>query len=390
MARSLGLLLWLVPLCAIGAGSYYGWMQYQLIRSRPEVSTGLVQAMTTGEAEKLLSAKGYLKSRNHATIGSKVPGRVQRLFIEEGMKVKKGQLLAIIDHNEVDAQLETRNAQILRAKADLEESKVDLADKKRKAARGTRLAAKGTLSTEEADQAEAAALMTTARVASLEATIKYQEAMVRETREALKDKEITAPFDGTISSKNTEVGEILNSAGSGSGGKSGIASIDDLTHMEVETDVSENMLSRIAVGQPAEISVSAVPDKRYRGKLRRIIPLSDRARGTVKVLVEILEPEDRLYPELVATVHFLPDKALKTPDTGKVQLFAPKSALFEENGRSHVWVVAANNKLRKTPVDVVVTKDDLARVESGLSAGDIVVLKPPVSLKEGETVKIAD
>ena len=160
--------------------------------------------------------------------------------------------------------------------------------------------------------------------------------------------------------------------------------------MDVETDVSENLLSRLAIGQPAEISVAAAPNKRYRGRLRQIIPISDRARGTVKVKVEILDPDDKLFPELVATVHFLPDKAHQGPDVGKSHLFVAKSALFDEGGHSHVWAVDAKGAVRKTRVEVVVTNDDLARVESGLKAGDTVVLAPSKTLRDGEAVKIAD
>ena len=119
--------------------------------------------------------------------------------------------------------------------------------------------------------------------------------------------------------------------------------------MDVETDVAENLLSRIALGQPAEISVSAVPSKHYRGRLRQIIPISDRARGTVKVKVEILDPDEHLFPELVATVHFLPDKAHQGPDVGKSHLFVPKSALFEEGGHSHVWKVDAKDIAPQDP-----------------------------------------
>ena len=109
--------------------------------------------------------------------------------------------------------------------------------------------------------------------------------------------------------------------------------------MEVETDVAENLLSRVALGQPAEVSVSAVPSKHYRGRLRQIIPMGDRTRGTVKVKVEILDPDEHLFPELVATVHFLPDKALNNPDASRPFLFVPKAAVFEENGHDYAWVV---------------------------------------------------
>lgn len=144
------------------------------------------------------------------------------------------------------------------------------------------------------------------------------------------------------------------------------------------------------LGQPTEISVSAVPSKHYRGRLRQIIPLSDKASGMVKVKVEVLDLDEHLFPGLAATVHFLPDKAHKGLDVGKSHLFLPKSAVFEEGGHSFAWLVDPRMTIHKTRVEVVVTNDDLARVESGLKAGDSVILRPNQALHDGEGVKVAD
>src|SRR5205807_2836991 len=128
-----------------------------------------------------------------------------------------------------------------------------------------------------------------------------------------------------------------------------------------------------------------VPNKHYRGRLRQIIPMGDRTRGTVKVKVEILDPDDQLFPELVATVHFLPDKALHNPNANRSFLFVPKSAVFEENGLTFAWVVDAKAKVSRRKVEVAPTNDALARVESGLNPGETVVVNPPKTLRPGET-----
>ena len=379
----LSLLIWLIPLSMVGVGAMFAYKQYQEIRSKPEVGVDQVQSMTSGEAEKLLSAKGYLKSRNQSTIGTKVAGRVQELFVEEGTKVKKGQVLAVLEHNDLDAQLESRMAMMLRARADIEEARADLEYKRSKADRAKRLQNKNmSVSTEELQQSNSSVDMCMAHIASLEAAAKLQQSQVREIQESLANMKIVAPFDGTVVERPADLGEMI------SGGP--VLTLANLAQMDVETDVAENLLSRIALGQPAEVSVSAVPGKHYQGRLRQIIPISDRARGTVKVKVEILDPDDQLFPELVATVHFLPDKSHRGADVGKSHLFLPKSALFEEGGHSQVWRVDAKNTLRKTRVEVVVTNDELARVESGLKAGDSVVRKPTPALRDGEIVKIAD
>jgi len=384
-------LLWVVPLGLLGVAGAYAYKQYDQIRARVEVTVGVVQTMTTGEAEKLLSAKGYLKSRYQAMIGAKIPGRVEHMYVEEGSKVTKGQVLAVLEHNDLKAQLASKQAQLHRTEAELLEARVDLKEKEREAHRATRLSGQRSIAVEEMEKANASRDMTAARVAALEAAVKLMGSNVKEVEETIHNMSLFAPFDGTVVEKQGEEGEVISpSAMSTSTGRSAVVTLADLSKMDVETDIAENLMSRIALNQPAEISVSAVPSKHYRGRLRQIIPMGDRARGTVKVKVEILDPDQRLFPELVSTVHFLPDKALNNPDAARSFLFVPKAAVFEENGHEFVWVVDTKPQIHKRQVEVAPTNDDLARVETGLKTGEQVVLNPPKGLREGETVKLAE
>ena len=387
----LSVLIWLIPLGLIGGLSAYAYKQYDQIRSKPEVTIGLVQTMTTGEAEKLLSAKGYLKSRHQAMIGAKIPGRVEKMYVEEGSRVKKGDVLAVLEHNDIKAILASKRAMLERTRAELQESRFDLKEKEREASRSQRLRTQRNASVEEVEKALATRDMADARVHALEAAIKLNEANIQETEELVRNMSLYAPFDGTVVEKQGEEGEVITpSAMSASISRSAVVSLANLSMMEVETDVAENLLSRIALNQPAEISVSAVPSRHYRGRLRQIIPMGDRSRGTVKVKVEILDPDDHLFPELVATVHFLPDKALNNPNAARSFLFVPKAALFEENGHEYAWVVDGKSQVRKRPIEVAVTNDELARVESGLKSGESVVLNPPKGLRDGTAVKVSE
>lgn len=389
--KLLALVLWSIPLGLVAFAGVYAYRQYEQIRAKTEVSVGLVQSMTRGEAEKLLSAKGYLKARHQADIGAKIPGRVQELRVEERSKVKKGDLLAVLEHPEMDALLDSRKAMVQKIVADIQEARVDLKQKEREAARARRLYNATTISIEEAEKAEAARGMAEARVAGLEASLSLQKANVAETEANIENMKLYAPFDGTVVDKQAEVGDIITpSAFNTSLIRSAVVTLASLDQMEVETDVAENLLSRITEGQPAEVSVSAVPGKHYRGRLRQIIPKSDRSRGTVKVNVEILDPDEDLFPELVATVHFLPDKALNNPNANRSFLFVPKSAVFEESGLTYAWVVDGKSRVSKRKVEIAPTNDELARVEVGLKAGDTVVVNPPKDLRDLETVKVAD
>jgi RND family efflux transporter MFP subunit len=233
--------------------------------------------------------------------------------------------------------------------------------------------------------------MADARTAALDAALALQKANVQETEAAIENMRLYAPFDGTVVEKQAEIGDIITpSAFNSTLTRSAVVTLASLDQMDVETDVSENLLSRVTEGQPAEISVSAVPNKHYRGRLRQIIPKSDRTRGTVKVKVEILDTDDHLFPELVATVHFLPDKALHNPTAGKSFLFMPRSAVVEEDGHAFAWVVSPKNTAARRRIEVAPTNDELTRVESGLRPGEMVVLDPPKNLREGEAVKVAE
>jgi len=383
--------LWMIPLGLLAGAGAYGYRQYDLMRSRPVVTVGRVERMTTGEAQKLLTAKGYLVSRYQATIGTRLAGRVEQMCVEEGMKVKKGDTLAVIEHNDLKAMLASREAQALRTAAELEEARADLWEKERDDRRVDRLYNQKRASSEESEKAQAGHKKATARVTALEAAVKLMRANVEELKATIVTMHLFAPFDGTVVEKKSEEGEIISPMAMNSSlGRWAVATIANLEKMDVETDISEGLMSRVALGQPAEVSVSAVPFKRYRGRLRHVIAMGDRTRGTVKVKVEILDPDDKLFPELAATVHFLPNRTQQSQDGNRSYVFVPKSAVFMENGHDHVWVLGPKNVLRKRQVEVATTTDALARVESGLEAGESVVLSPIKTLRENEIVRLAD
>src|SRR5262249_28887604 len=231
--------------------------------------------------------------------------------------------------------------------------------------------------TEDSEKSQAANKKASARVMALEAAVKLMKANVEEIKATIVTMHLYAPFDGTVLEKLCEEGEIINPMTMNSSqGRWAVATIANLQKMDVETDISEGLMSRVVLGQPAEVSVSAVPSKRYRGRLRQVIAMGDRTRGTVKAKVEILDPDEKLFPELATTVHFLRDRSSASSDTNKVFVYVPKSAVFQEGGHDNVWVAGPKNEIHMRRVEVATTNDSLARVESGLAPDESVVLNP--------------
>jgi RND family efflux transporter MFP subunit len=398
--RLLALLIWLIPLALIGGGAYVAYSQYDQIRPRTKVDVGLVQAMTEGEAETLLSAKGYIKSDHQAMIGAKMPGRVEQMLVDEGVRVEKGQLLAVLEHDDLKAMLESRKAGLIRTEAELAEARTDLSFKESQVQRRNTLQARGTITGEEMEQYLFDRDKARSRLRAIEAELKAQQSTIREVESQIANMHIYAPFDGTITEQGAELGETITPGGMGAAsGRGSVATLADLDHLEVETDVAENLLSRVRpadpatnyLGQPAEISVTAVSDRRYHGRLTRIIPMGDRSRGTVKVDVVITDPDSRLFPDLAATVHFLPD--VNAAARSESFLFVPRASVFEDAGHSFVWVVDTKQAVRRRQIEVAAAGtegDGSLRVEKGLDANERVVLHPPEDLKDGEIVQVND
>jgi RND family efflux transporter MFP subunit len=386
----LSIVVWLIPASIAAGAGWVGYQKYREFRSRPKVRTGVVSHMSAGVAEAVLRPTGYLKSRYQAMIGTKVAGRLERMYVEEGMKVRKGDTLAVIEHNELKAMLASREAQTLRTEAELEEARADLWEKQRENRRANRLFLQKSITPEDAERAVAEEKKAAARVMALEAGVKLMRANVKEIQATIATMFLYAPFDGTVVEKQGEQGEVINPMAMSSAlGRAAAVTVANLDQMDVETDISEGDLHHVQVGQPALVDVKAVPSKQYHGRLRKVIPMSERARKTVKVKVEIVDPDDKLFPELEATVHFIPRAMGADPNVDRLFLFVPKEAVVDENAQKIVWVVSRGDQtVHKRVVNVLAATDRYARIESGVREGDEVVLYPPATIRDNEAVEI--
>jgi RND family efflux transporter MFP subunit len=204
----------------------------------------------------------------------------------------------------------------------------------------------------------------------------------------MQDMVVRAPFDGTIATKNTEVGEVISSvmmgqvAGTLPAGA--ICTLVDLNTLEVEADVNEGSIAQLREGQPAEVTVDAFPGKKWRGVLRQIIPTADRAKAIVKVKVKILDPGDRLLPEMSSTVSFLQTQRSDAELQEPAKIWLPQTAIV--NGR--VAVVDEKGKVALRPVVTGAVREGRVEVTSGLRAGERIATEKIDQLKDGQLVKL--
>lgn len=380
----------LALLAAAGGGAW--WALKDRLFPLPVVKVKSVQIMTLGQARTELTATGYLESRWQAAVGAKVPGRIANIPVEEGDVVEAGDVLAELEHSDLDAMLASRRvavelaeAQVAEAASNLEQARRDL-DRERDVFNrlaGSRSAFERAETTYSAAQA-----IHNARVAAVAAA----KSAVVEAEEAVRNMFIYAPFNGTVVTKDAEKGESIMPGGMGaSSGRGSVITLAKLDELEVDTDVKEDYLGQLHKGQPAQVAVDAVPDRRYRGRLREIIPMGDRTRGIVKVKVSILNADERLFPELSATVHFLPDQTEEESSRAAEKgVFAPAAAIQGEGEDQYVWVLDETRVRKAAVTPQGEPNDGLVRVSGELQGGEQVVVDPPANLQEGDEVAVAE
>jgi HlyD family secretion protein len=396
-------LLWaiLAVLCAAAVVAYPRARAYVAEKQAPEVdlvrATQVVAAAGGSTDLPVLVATGYVVARHSSDVGVKVGGRLARLKFEEGTRVRKGEVIAEIEHADIDAQLEASRRAVAESEAALVQSLAARDEDNRSYERQRALMKDGITTDAALTGAQSAAAVSAARVKSAEAAIASSRARVRVTEEALENTNVRAPFDGVVIKKRAEMGETVSPFGvAGQASREGgaIATIADLSELEVQTEVSENSVAKLASTMPAEVKLQAYPDQVYKGRLRQIFPSADRAKAIVEVRVTILDADLHVKPEMTASVTFQEkrkDDAPAAADTTAVPtapiVLIPKRTVTDQNGGAIVWVVTGGTASRRP---VVLGRDRLDQVEvrSGVVPGEALVLNPPATLTDRGPVRV--
>ncbi|HLJ12188.1 MAG TPA: efflux RND transporter periplasmic adaptor subunit, partial [Planctomycetaceae bacterium] len=360
----------------------------EIMQSRVEARLAAVTAESGRSADATVVATGYLESRWQAKIGARTPGRVEVINVEEGTRVEAGQVLAVLEHADLEASLAAVEATLLRAKAALAEQDVVIQQTQREFERAERLWKSKLVAESNYDEAKFKYEGAVARRESLVADIALADARRREAQQMKENMFIRAPFNGTVISKDAEVGESILPGGMGeASGRGSAVTVADLDHLEVECDVKEDYIGRVMPGQAAEVAVDAVPKERYQGRVRKVIPMGNRARATIKVKVEIVNVDERLFPDMSATVYFLPPETASSEETQSRRVFCESEAISSDEAGRFVWILDDGERVRRNDVTTGAARDGRTEITSGLAGGERVVIAPP-GIRPGQRVKI--
>jgi HlyD family secretion protein len=355
------------------------------LRPALEVSTTVASRLYPAQAYTVLNASGYVVAQRKAAVSSKSTGRLSFLGVEEGSRVKKGQILASLENEDLVAARNQAVAQVNQAKADLGTATAEMADAELQYRRYKTLVAQDLVPKQDFDTADARYKKAQAGVAAAQARIKVAQAGLANTQASLEYSYIRGPFDGVVTTKYAEVGEVVAPFGAAANARAAVVTMADLHSLMVEVDVAESNLDKVRLGQPCEISLDAIPDRRFAGEVHMIVPTADRTKATVLTKVKFLETDDRILPEMSAKVAFL-SQPLEAAER-QPRLTIPKAALVTREGASYSFLVTGN-RVKLVPITVGLSLNDLVEIAKGLKEGDRVVLNPPASLHDGSRVKV--
>jgi RND family efflux transporter MFP subunit len=370
-------LLLLVPAAALLAAVYFLRATGSRGLEVQTVQATLVPAGSASGGAAILTASGYVVARRKAVVSAKIQGRLADLRVEEGSRVREGELIARLESRDYEAQ-------VARARAAHQRAAAELAENERLLRQATRLAGEQIVARDQVEVAESRVRMAQAAMAQARADIAFAEAQLQNTR-------ILAPFTGTVVKKMAEVGESVAPIPPGvnlSTSSGAIVALADLDTLEVEADVTEANVSRLGPDQPAEVTVEAFPDRRYRAVLRQIIPTADRTKATVQVKVTILEKDPQLRPEMSAKVTFEEPRTEATAAEASAPVVAvPGDAVARRDGKPVVFEVV-DGRARARAVVPGGERQGMVVVRSGLLGTETLVARPPETLKDGDAVKV--
>ncbi|HTR19289.1 MAG TPA: efflux RND transporter periplasmic adaptor subunit [Gemmatimonadales bacterium] len=366
----------------------------QVVVATPTGATG-----SSGGAASV-TANGYVVARTHASVSSKVPGRLAYLGVSEGSFVHKGDVIARLESADFSAQVAEAEANMATAQAQRVEAEADRDQLQREAKRlqdikagqgGTELVSPQDLdaAVSKAAQAEARARAAVARVTAAEAGLRFAHANLDNTI-------VRAPFTGTVLRKDAEVGEVVAPSVGGGLTRGAVVTMADLGSLEVEVDVNEAYIGRVHGDQPARVTLDAYPDTAFRAKVRQVVPTADRQRATVQVKVSILDHDPRILPEMAARVDFLEPASARAGGEGgtaarrsaALVFRLPAAAIREQDGRTIVWLVR-QGRLEPRPVDAGPVSGDFREVRGGLTGGEQILVGGVATPKAGMRVRVA-
>ncbi|MGO9864937.1 MAG: efflux RND transporter periplasmic adaptor subunit [Terriglobales bacterium] len=337
--------------------------------------------------EVLLNASGYVTPRRRATIAAKITGRVTQMIADEGLHVREGEVLAVLDDSDARVRLNSAKADRDATAAALKDLQVQLENADRELRRTQALEKQGVSSPQALDLARTAADSLRAKITLTEEQTQAAEERIRVAQQDLDNCTVRSPFTGIVVSKDAQEGEMVSPMTAGGGfTRTGIATVVDMKSLEVEVDVNESYIARVTEAMPVTAVLDAYPDWQIPAKVRTVIPTADRQKATVKVRISFDKLDPRILPDMGVKVTFLGAEPKAAP-AGAARLLVPQAAVRNENGNNVVYIYR-DERVERRAVSVGNARGSDREIVAGLADGDQVVVSGFDGLSDGARVKL--
>lgn len=357
-----------------------------LVPRSHEVETAQAGLVYPTRSFTLVNATGYVVADRKAAVAAKVTSTLVWLGVEEGSRVRSGQLLARLESQDVSAAQEKAKADLNAAEYNVVVAKAELDDSKLNHDRLKQLVDKGLVARADYDAAVARYHKAQGAYGSAVRQVASMAAVLEEAKAQVGYTEIRAPFDAVVLTKSADVGDIVTPIGASTTAKASVVTIADMGSLQIEADVSESNVAKVHPGQPVEIMLDAFGEERFPGYVHMIVPTADKTKATVMVKVRFKPLDPRVLPQMSAKVAFL--EHAPTPEERQPRLAVPAKAVVDRDGGKAVFVVR-DKAAKLTPVKAGAPLGDMLEIVEGLKSGDRVVLSPPASLKDGDKIEAA-
>lgn len=321
-----------------------------------------------------LEVLGELRPYASVDVMSRISGRLSQVLVERADAVKKGQLIAVVDDEDLRQRIASAEAAIAVSRAAVEREQVAFENLEIQARRVRTLHSDQLVSDQDLEDIEGRVRVAGAQLAFQKAQVDQAEASLSELKIQHEQTRIYAPLDGFVSQRFLDPGALVNAG-------IAILNVIDVKLLKTLVPVSESELQQIQLGLSAVVRVDAYPDRRYTGVVKRISPFLDRDTRSADVEIEIANPAGRLKPGMFARVVF--DISSKA-----TAVSVPRSALLTRGSGKGVYTLDEDLKTVFLPVTVGRIQGDTVEILQGLEVGTQVVTAGAQKLNDGDKVRL--
>jgi len=349
---------------------FLGWRFFFNKKEPPKYKT---EKAIRGEIVETVTALGTVNPIVSTIVGSQVSGTIKKILVDYNSPVKKGQLLALIDPSIFESQVEQSKANLMTAKANLQKIKSITVNDEKTYLRNKNLFAQDFIAESDVDAALANYMSDLAQIEAAKAQIIQAEASLKNTQTNLRYTKILSPVNGIVISKNVDVGQTVAASFQT---PTLFLVAQDLTQMQIDTNVSEADIGKVKVNQDVEYTLDGYPNATFYGKVKQVrnSPTTVQNVVTYDVVIQVTNKDLKLKPGMTANVSIITSKRKNTLMVANAALrFSPnKDKVYKNPG---IWVLN-KGELKRIDITVGISDSNYTEITSGnIKEGDDIIIE---------------